>query len=159
MLCYLLNILNKGSGPSHQIMFLPLPHTMIVFPTIYNVFSPILEQCTISYVCGLGSPSFQPSNILYFDIWYIPARIGDARAGIIFWCKRDTWYTFSEHILKPPKYLIVIVDRFNHTDDQFITDMCLVSLDRNIRQGLYKFSLQATIDHHGWTFCMLWSLY
>ena len=66
-----------------------------------------------------------------------------------FRCKRDTWNTYSEHIVQPPKYVIIIGNRFNYIDNQSNKNKCFVHLDPNTMLGSYTFSIQDTTDHHG----------
>ena len=61
---------------------------------------------------------------------------------------KNTWHVESYYILQPPKYLIIIVNRFRYinnilpkTNVQFLWIWLVL--------GPHIFSLQATIDHHG----------
>ena len=60
---------------------------------------------------------------------------------------RGTWYEYSKHILRSPKYLAIFVNRFIYIDNQIINKMCLASLYLNIRLRSYQFNLQGTTDH------------
>ena len=51
--------------------------------------------------------------------------------------------------LQPPKYLIIVVNRFRYINNNFTKDRCSIHMDMTVVLGLHKFSLQATIDHHG----------
>ena len=64
-------------------------------------------------------------------------------------CKKNTWYVESSPILQPPKYLIVIVNRFRYVNNSFNKDRCSIPMDMTVMLGPHKFSLRATIDHHG----------
>ena len=64
-------------------------------------------------------------------------------------CKKDTWHVVSKLILQPPKYLIVIVNRFDYINNTIIQNRSLILLDMNIMLGPYKFNLRTTVDHHG----------
>ena len=66
-----------------------------------------------------------------------------------FRCKKNTWYVESNHILQPPKYLIIVVNRFRYINTNFTKDRCSIHMDMTLVIGLHKFSLQATINHHG----------
>ena len=55
----------------------------------------------------------------------------------------------SNHILQPPNYLIIVVNRFRYINNQFAKDKCSIPMDMTVVLGYHKFSLQATIDHHG----------
>ena len=50
--------------------------------------------------------------------------------------------------LEPPKYLIIVVNRFRSTNS-FTQDRCSIPMGMTVALGLHKFSLQATIDHQG----------
>ena len=64
-------------------------------------------------------------------------------------CDKNTWHVESGHILQPPKYFIVVVNRFKYTNYNFIKDKCPIPMDTTIVLGPHRFSLLATIDHHG----------
>ena len=51
--------------------------------------------------------------------------------------------------LQPPKYLIIVVNRFRYINNNFDKDRCTIPMGMTVVLGLHKFSLQATIDHHG----------
>ena len=62
--------------------------------------------------------------------------------------EKNTWHVESDYILQPPKYLIIVVNRFRYINNNFTTDRCSIPMDMTVVLGLHKFSLQATIDHH-----------
>ena len=66
-----------------------------------------------------------------------------------FRCKKNTWHVDSKYILQHPKYSIIVVNRFRYINNSFTTDRCSIPMDMTVVLGLQKFSLQATIDHHG----------
>ena len=66
-----------------------------------------------------------------------------------FRCKEDTWHVESTYILQPPKYLIIVFNRFRYVDNNITKYMWSIHMDTTVVLGLHKFSLQATIDHHG----------
>ena len=55
----------------------------------------------------------------------------------------------SSYILQPPKYLLLFVNRFRYINDNITKDRCPLPMDTTVRLCPLKFSLQATIDHHG----------
>ena len=55
----------------------------------------------------------------------------------------------SGYILQPPKYLLLLVNRFRYLNNNIIKDRCPIPLDATVMLGPLKFNLQATIDHHG----------
>ena len=64
-------------------------------------------------------------------------------------CNKNTWHVESSYILQPPKYLLLFVNRFRYINNNVTKDRCPIPVDTTIRLGLLKFSLRATIDHHG----------
>ena len=66
-----------------------------------------------------------------------------------FRCNKNTWHVESNHILQPPNYLIIVVNRFRYINNQFAKDKCSIPMDMTVVLGYHNFSLQATIDHHG----------
>ena len=52
-------------------------------------------------------------------------------------------------MLQPPKYLIIVVNRFRYINNNFNKDRCAIPMNMTVVLGLHKFSLMATIDHHG----------
>ena len=67
-----------------------------------------------------------------------------------FGCGRDTWHKESKQILKPPKYLIIIVNRITYSNKRITKNKSRMPLDLYVKLGPYKFSLQAFVDHHGY---------
>ena len=45
--------------------------------------------------------------------------------------------------------VIIVINRFRYINNNFTKDRCSIPMDITIVLGLHKFSLQATIDHHG----------
>ena len=64
-------------------------------------------------------------------------------------CNKNTWHVESSYILQPPKYLFLFVNRFRYIDNNVTKDRCPKPMDTTVRLGPLKFSLRATIDHHG----------
>ena len=67
-------------------------------------------------------------------------------------CNKNTQHIESSYILQPPKYLLLFVNRFKYINDNITKDRCPIPMDTTVRLGPLKFSLQATIDHHGPSF-------
>ena len=63
-----------------------------------------------------------------------------------FRCKKNTWHVESGYILQ---HLIILFNRFRYTNNNFTKDRCFIPMDMTVVLGLHKFSLRATIDHHG----------
>ena len=64
-------------------------------------------------------------------------------------CNKNTRHVESSYILQPPKYLLLFVNRFRYINDNVTKDRCPIPVDTTVRLGPLKFSLKATIDHHG----------
>ena len=64
-------------------------------------------------------------------------------------CNKNTWHVESSYILQPPKYLLLFVNRFRYIDNNVTKDRCSILMDTTVRLGSLKFSLRATMDHHG----------
>ena len=64
-------------------------------------------------------------------------------------CNKNTRHVESSYILQPPKYLLLFVNRFRYINNNVTKDKCPIPVDTTVRLGPLKFSLQATIDHHG----------
>ena len=66
-------------------------------------------------------------------------------------CRRDTWHRESKNFLQPPNYLIIIVNRITYSNNRITKNKSRIPLDLYIELGPYKFSLQASVDHHGYS--------
>ena len=64
-------------------------------------------------------------------------------------CNNNILHIESSYILQPPKYLLLFVNPFRYINNNVTKDRCSIPMDTTIRLGPLKFSLQATIDHHG----------
>ena len=64
-------------------------------------------------------------------------------------CNKNTWHVESSYILQPPKYLLLFVNRFRYINNNVTKGRCPIPKDTTVRLGPLKFSLRATIDHHG----------
>ena len=65
-------------------------------------------------------------------------------------CVRDTWHIESTQISQPPKYHTIIVNRITYSNNKITKNNGRMPLDLYIKLGPYKFSLQASVDHHGY---------
>ena len=120
------------------------------------VFSLMLEKHIVCDACGLRSPSFESSSVLYITPTCTSSMQELIKQGMkqkleksCFWCKKNTWHVESNYLLQPPKYLIIVVNRFRYIDNNFTKDRFSIPMDMTVVLGLHKFSLQATIDHYG----------
>ena len=60
------------------------------------------------------------------------------------------WFVWSQsYVLQPPKYLLLFVNRFRYINNNVTKDRCSIAIDATVRLGPFRFSLRATIDHHG----------
>ena len=64
-------------------------------------------------------------------------------------CNKNTWHVESSYRLQTPKYLLLFVNRFRYINNNVTKDRCSIPMDTTVRPGPLKFSLRATIDHHG----------
>ena len=60
-------------------------------------------------------------------------------------------YLYQKHILQPPMYLIIIVNRITYSNNRITKNKSRMPLDLYIKLGPYKMSLQASVDHHGYS--------
>ena len=151
-LLMLIEIINKGSVPyygSH------VSNSTGVFLSDI-LFSFMLEKYIVCNVCGLRSPSIESSGVLYISPTHTSSMQELIMQGLqqkleksCFRCNKNTWHVESNHILQPPNYLIIVVNRFRYINNQFTKDKCSIPMDMTVVLGYHKFSLQATIDHHG----------
>ena len=147
----LIDIMNEGSM---------LDSSSSTYPTGASLsdilFSYVLEKYIVCDVCGLRSPSFESSSVLYIT----PTNTSSMQDLILQGmqqllpksssrCNKNTWHVESNYILQPPKYLLLFVNRFRYTKNDITKDRCSISMDTAVILGPLKFSLGATIDHHG----------
>ena len=66
-------------------------------------------------------------------------------------CGRDTWHIESKQILQPHNYLKIIVNRITYSNNRIIKNNSRMPLDLYIKLDPYKFSLQTSLDHHGYS--------
>ena len=125
------------------------------------VFSFTWEIYFVCDACGLRSPSFESSSVLYITPTCTSSMQELIQQGMkqkleksCFRCKKNTWHVESNYLLQPPEYLIFAVNRFRYINNNFTKDRCFIPMDMTVVLGLHKFSLQATIDHH-WPSCIL----
>ena len=151
-LMMLLELINKGSVPycgSNDNNSTGVSLSEILF-------SFILEKYIVCDACGLRSPSFESSSVLYITPTCTSSTQELIKQGMkqkleksCFRCKKNIWHVESNYLLQPPKYLIIVFNRFRYINNNFTKDRCSIPMDMTIVLGLHKFNLQATIDHHG----------
>ena len=120
------------------------------------LFSFGLEKYIVCDVCGLRFPSFESSSVLYIS----PTDTSSMRNLILQGlqqklqkscsrCNKNTWHVELSYILQPPKYLLLFIYRFRYINNNVTKDRCSIPMDTTVRLGPLKFSLRATINHHG----------
>ena len=150
-LLMLINIIEKGSMPDSS------STTSSTGASLSDIlFSFDLEKYIVCDVCGLRSPSFESSSVLYISptntlsmqnliLEGLQQKLQKSCSG----CNKNTRHIESSYILQPPKYLLLFVNRFRYLNNNITKDRCPIPLDTTARIGPLKFNLQATIDHHG----------
>ena len=149
-LMMLIELINKGSVPycgSND-------NNSIGVSLCEILFSVMLEKYIVCDACGLRSPSFQSSSVLYITPTCTFSMQELIKQGMeqkmeksCFRCKKNTWHVESNYILQPPAYLTIALNRFRYVNNNFTKDRCSIPMDMTVVLGLHKFSLQATIDH------------
>ena len=150
-LLMLVNIIHKGSMPDSSSTTSP---TGASLSDILFLF--VLEKYIVCDVCGLRSPSFESSSVLYFSPTDTSSMQNLILEGLqqklqksCSRCNKNTRHIESSYILQPPKYLLLFVNRFRYINNNITKDRCPIPMDTTLRLGPLKFSLHATIDHHG----------
>ena len=118
----------------------------------------VSEQYTICDICTMKSPAFETTSLLYVtptDSSSMQELLMQEHKQKIYktcsCCGRDTWHIESKQILQPPNYLIIIVNRITYSNNRITKNKSCMPLDLYIKLGPYKFSLQASVDHHGYS--------
>ena len=159
-LMLLIEIMDKGFEPC---------------PTNYNInskgsfsellFSFVLGKYTICDICTMKSPAFETTSLLYdtpTDSSSMQELLMQEHKQKLYktcsGCGRDTWHIESKFFLQPPKYLIIIVNRITYSNNRITKNKSRIPLDLYIELSPYKFSLQASVDHHGYSYEQ-WSLH
>ena len=119
-LMMLMDIMKKGSLPDSSSTF---NSTGVSLTDI--LFSFMLEKYIVCDGCKLRSPAFESSSVLH-----ITPTCASSMQDLILqgmrqklqkfcsMCKKNTWHVESSHILQPPKYLIVTVNRSRYINNQ-----------------------------------------
>ena len=108
------------------------------------------------HICAVKSPAFETTSlfIIGHPNWlYLHAGIIDAGSQTKLYktcscCGRDTWHLESKQNLQAHKYLILIESPVQTTGLLKTKVACLWIY---IKLGPCKLSLQASVDHHGYT--------
>ena len=149
-LLMLINIIHKGSMPDSSSTTSPTGASLSDI-----LFSFALEKMIVCDLCGLRSPSFESSSVLYIShtdtsmqnliLEGLQLKLQKSCSR----CNKNTRHIELSFILQPPKYLLLFVNRFRYINNNITKDRCPIPMDTTVRLGPLKFSLQATIDHHG----------
>ena len=125
--------------------------TVLYLTSCFHLF---WKKYIVCDVCGLRSPSFESSSVLYIS----PTDTSSMQNLILEGlqqelqnprCNKNTWHVKSSYILQPPKYLLFFVNRFRYIDNTVTKDRCPIPMDTAVRLGPLKFCLRAIVDHHG----------
>ena len=134
--------------------------SLTTFPTRASLsdilFSFVLVKYIVCDVCGLRSPSFESSSVLYIS----PTDTSSMQNLILEGfqqkllkscsrCTQNTRHVESSYILQPSKYLLLFVNRFRYINNNVTIGRCPIPMDTIVRLGPLKVTLQATKDHHG----------
>ena len=145
------NIIRKGSLPDSNSTTYPMGASLFDL-----LFSFVLEKYIVCDVCGLRSPSFESSSVLYISPTDTSSMQNLILQGLqpklqnsCSRCNKNTWYVESSYMLQPLEYLLLFVNRFRYINDNVTKDRCSIPMDTTFWLGPLKFSLRATIDHHG----------
>ena len=126
----------------------------------------VLEKCIICDICTVKSPAFETTSLLYVtptDCTSMQELLMQEHKqklnNTCACCGRDTWHIeskriwhiISKQIWQPPKYLIIIVKRITCSNNRITKNKSRMPLDLYIKLGPYKLSLQASVDHHGYS--------
>ena len=149
-LLMLINIIHKGAMPDSSSTTSPTGASLSDI-----LFSFVLEKCIVCDVCGLRSPFLLNLVVLYISPTetsmqnLILEGLQQKLQKSCSRCNKNTWHIESSNILQPPNYLLLFVNRLRYINNNITKDRCPVPMDTGVRLGPLKFSLQATIDHHG----------
>ena len=141
-LLMLMNIIHKGLLPYSNSTTYPMGASLADI-----LFSFVLEKYIVCDVCGLRSPSFESSSVLYIS----PINTSSMQNLILQGsqqklqkscsrCNKNTWHVKSSYLLQPPKYLLLFVNRFRYINNNVTKNRCSIPMDRAVRLGPLKFS-------------------
>ena len=148
----LVKVINKGSVPYCGSNY--IKSTGISLSEILVSF--MLEKYIVCDDFWLRSSSCEYTSVFYITPAYTSSMQELIMQGMqqmlekpSFRCKKNTWHVETNYILQPPKYLIIVVNRFKYINNNFTKDRCSILMDMTVVLGLHKFSLQAIVYHHG----------
>ena len=110
-----------------------------------NLFSFVLEKYIICDVCGLRSPSFESSIVLYISPTDTSSMQNLILEGLqqklqksCSRCNKNTRHAESSYILQPPKYLRLFFNRFRYINNNITKDRCPIAMDTTVSLGPLK---------------------
>ena len=110
------------------------------------LFSFVLEKYIVCDVCGLRSPSFQSSRVLYISPTDTSSMQNLILEGLqqklqksCSRCNKNTRHVESSYILQPPKYLLLFVNRLRYINNNITKDRCPIPMDMTL--GLVPLNL------------------
>ena len=147
----LINIIHKGSLPDSNLTTYPMGASLSDILLSFG-----LEKYIVCDVCGLRSPSFESSSVLYISSTYTYSMQNLILQGLqqklqksCSRCNKNTWHVESSYMLQPPKYILIFVNRFRYINNNVTKDRCSIPMDTTVTLGPLEFNLRATIVHHG----------
>ena len=113
-LLMLINVIHKGAMPDSSSTTYPMGDSLSDI-----LFSFVLEKYVVCDVCGLRSPSFESSSVLYIS----PTDTSSTQNLILQGlqqklqkscsrCNKNTWHVESSYLLQPPNFCFCFVNRF-----------------------------------------------
>ena len=136
-LLMLINIIHEGSMPDSSSTTYPTGASLSDI-----LFSFVLEKYIVCDVCGLRSPSFESSSVLYISPTDTSSMQNLILEGLqqklqksCSRCNKNTWHVESSYILQPPKYLLLFVNRFRYINNNVTKDRCPIG-HLNLAYGL-----------------------
>ena len=152
-LVLLIKIMDKGFG---------------LFPTNDNIsskrsssellFSFVLQKYIIYDIHEVKSPGFETTSLLYgtpTDCSSMQELLMQEHKQKLHktcsCCGRDTWRIKSKHILQPPKYLILIVNRITYSNNRIIKRQKSHASGSIYQNGSLQISVQSSVNHHGYS--------
>ena len=149
-LLMLIIIILKGSLPDSNSKTFPMGASISDM-----LFSFVLGKYIVCDVCGLRSPSFESTVCYIFHLLIpLPCKTFFYKDCNIN-CKNTvldvirTLITSNQAIYYNLLNLLLFVNRFRYINNNATKYRCSIPTDTTVRFGPLKFSLRATIDHHG----------
>ena len=110
---------------------------------MYADWGPPHLSLVLCYIFHLLTP------LLCKKKWFYKDCNRNCKNPVLDVIRKNTWHVESSYILQSPKYLLLFVNRLRYINNNVTKDRCSIPMDTTVRLGPLKFSLRATIDHHG----------